>query len=410
MSSLWSPAGEADLVAMAGSGRLEEGIWLELKRELASGDSANPELAKDLAAMANESALRDSEGGLLVIGVVDPAQRTPGDPRSALHRVPLDGLPERVEQIARSSIDPPLEVTPQPIVSQADPARGYLAVWVPASPQAPHMVNYRYPGRGSTTTRWLSEGEIAFLYHRRRTRSDRTGEALDDYIALDPVQEAGHQPALGHLYVVAVPLSGADAMVLDAVRTRAGSGWMQTLVAGTPLESHASTYSPRPGGWALTGGFEDGRQLAPDFVEKRLFEVEVTEDGTIRLLFGRATDVPPSGEGTVVLVSTLAELTFGTVCAAARVAEFVGYPGSWGFGVAVTHLKGARPWTGTSGLFEPAPYPNAQYRKVIETTSDQVTTSPQAVVALLLLQLFRGGGLGPQPSWDPYIELGEPGP
>lgn len=404
---MWIPGAEADLVAMADTGQLVESTWLELKRELGSGDAPNRELAKDLGAMANESALRDREGGLVLFGVVDAKGRTPDDPRSALHPVPLHGLSERVEQIAHSRIDPPLEVSPRPIVSQADPACGYLAVLVPASRQAPHMVNNRYPGRGTTTTRYLSEGDVARLYHRRATRSDRTGEVLDAYIALDPVQEPEHQPALGHLFVVAVPLSGAEAMVLHALDTQPPE-WLWSLVAGTPLTVPAATYSPRLDGWALTGGFAAGRHLASAFVEKNLFEVEVTEEGIIRLFNGRATDVKPggdAGDSTVVLVARVAELTFGAACAAAKVAELLGYSGSWGLGVAVTRLKGARAWTDSYDFDEPVPYPYPRYRKVIETTIGQLTTNPRAVVARLLRPLFRAGHLGPHPWWDPYIEL-----
>lgn len=90
------------------------------------------------------------DGGELLIGVEEDK------PARTWRRVPqpLTGLRERVEQILRQVIDPPLAVTTRPIESEADSSVGYLVVSVSPSPVAPHMVD----GSERSTARcpWLA--------------------------------------------------------------------------------------------------------------------------------------------------------------------------------------------------------------------------------------------------------------
>jgi hypothetical protein len=87
---------EVMLVAALSEERLQEGEHLDFKRELPPGDRANKSIAIDLASFA-------LHGGTILIGV---AERHP----PTAHPVALKGLRERVEQIARASVDPPLIV------------------------------------------------------------------------------------------------------------------------------------------------------------------------------------------------------------------------------------------------------------------------------------------------------------
>jgi len=87
-------------------------------------------LAQDIAAFA-------IHGGLVLIGVTE-------GPPVELNSVPLQGLPERIEQIARMKVDEGLAVTATPIPARDDPTVGYVAIDVPTSPRAPHMVDRRY--------------------------------------------------------------------------------------------------------------------------------------------------------------------------------------------------------------------------------------------------------------------------
>lgn len=89
--STQAPQSEDELRSRLESGLLEETHYLDVKREL----GGNKELARDLAQFATDS-------GALVFGV---EERT--DAADQLHPIPLRGLAERVEQVARSTVDPP---------------------------------------------------------------------------------------------------------------------------------------------------------------------------------------------------------------------------------------------------------------------------------------------------------------
>jgi hypothetical protein len=93
----------------------------------------NKEAAKDMASFAIDS-------GTLIYGIAeDKVNRT-----FTLTPQPLNGLAEKLEQIARSIPDPALSIVSDEIPADADSTQGYLVVHIPASPIAPHMVDNRY--------------------------------------------------------------------------------------------------------------------------------------------------------------------------------------------------------------------------------------------------------------------------
>ena len=140
----WQPRSLADVQAAIDDGTLGERHWLDAKAQVGTTASSRKDLAKDLTSFAND-------GGGLLIGVREDKDA------GTLHvaPVPLAGLAETIDQIARSRCDPPLYVVCHPLPGPADsdsPAHGVLLVQVPPSPLAPHMVEGRYYGRGDTTT------------------------------------------------------------------------------------------------------------------------------------------------------------------------------------------------------------------------------------------------------------------
>jgi len=115
------------------------------------------------------------DGGTLIYGVAeDKVNRT-----FSLAPQPLNGLAEKIENIAPSSlVDPPLRIICEELPSEADPTRGYLVVHIPASPVAP-------PG-GRTVLRTqrqdqyvLSDPELLRLHNARRS-ADRDALARRD--------------------------------------------------------------------------------------------------------------------------------------------------------------------------------------------------------------------------------------
>jgi len=99
---------------------------------------SNAELARDLASLA-------VDGGLLLIGVDEDDLGRAKD----IVGTALAGLPERIDSIARSRVDPPLVVLSHPAIEDPDrPGVGRLLVEVPPSARAPHLVDHIYYGRG----------------------------------------------------------------------------------------------------------------------------------------------------------------------------------------------------------------------------------------------------------------------
>jgi hypothetical protein len=206
---------------------------VDFKRELTRGSGANKEHARDMAQFA-------IDGGVLVVGVDDndktrPPQLTPVD---------LDGLPERVDQIARSLVDEPLHVRIQVLEAAGQPGKGYLLVVVPPSPSAPHQVAGRYYGRGDTTKNVLSDAEVQRLHQLALRRQRDAEDLLDEEVRQDPWPPAprGH----AHLFGVAQPVSARPDLLQQVLKDP--PGWHGSSTAGSaaaPQGSRCAT-SGRP--------------------------------------------------------------------------------------------------------------------------------------------------------------------
>ncbi|TDD64985.1 hypothetical protein E1293_40860 [Actinomadura darangshiensis] len=137
------------------------------------------------------------DGGTLIVGIAEDK-----DNRAfTLAPQPLKGMAEKMEQIARSIPDPPLNVITQEIESEADPTTGYLIIHIPASPAAPHMVDNRYWGRGDKTKYPLPDPEVVRLHERRRITDRDALALLQREIDADPIPADQRQQA--HLFLVA---------------------------------------------------------------------------------------------------------------------------------------------------------------------------------------------------------------
>jgi hypothetical protein len=159
---MWVPREWSQIVAMLGT---EETASLDFKRELGS----NTEVAKDVAAMT-------LNGGIIVVGLDQ-------DPKSglatAIVKQPLAGIEERIQQVVASRISPAPDI--EVILVRENPADvdGVLVLLVPGSSAGPHMAGDRYPRRLGTTTKYLSEPEVARLYGRRRELSGAIPEPAE---------------------------------------------------------------------------------------------------------------------------------------------------------------------------------------------------------------------------------------
>lgn len=149
------PTAWEDIEALV-SGRVAETDSLDFKRELGPKND-NVDTAKDIAAMT-------VEGGVIVIGIEEDTVDRAADIRP----FSLDGIGNRIRQIADTLIFPPPAFEIRAITKQPDDSDGVVVVDVPPSQVAPHCVAERFPRRSDATTKTLTEGEISRLYSTRR--------------------------------------------------------------------------------------------------------------------------------------------------------------------------------------------------------------------------------------------------
>lgn len=397
----WTPAGWSDVVEAAAGGLLDESHWVDLKQELPAGTRThNTELAQDLASFA-------IDGGLLVIGVEDHDSRA-----GKVRGVELAKLADRVDQIARDKVRPSLVVRSHPVLDPDRPGWGCLLVHVPPSPQAPHMVDYVYYGRGDRANIRLSDEQVrATIEGRQRGRMDVASELLrmaDD----DPIPREERQ--LSHLYVLAQPeiamedtlvefLGRADVMAViqqtirQIVHERGGSlpGFDPDVLGLPDLVTRAE-------GLALISySAEEGPRR-----EQGLLELVIREDGGLRLICGRGTDTfsrrvfpPPDQPPMAVFAGLVLGLTHSVAALAGRLAdEYAGYQGQWQLGIRMDRLRGAaasdllqdlRSWPGN-------PYSRGEYEKVTSASTEELLNAPHAVTERLVAPLLRGLGIGPR--------------
>lgn len=394
----WAPSTEGDLNSALQQGLLEESHYLDLKREVGAKPAANKELARDLAQFAIDS-------GTLIIGV---EEHSDGEPPT-LAAVPLAGLPERIEQIARSLPDPPLPITCHVIKSAADPELGYVFVSVPASGTAPHMVDGVYYGRGDKTRIRLSDSEIVRLHRLREDSEEAAEKLLGAYVLRDPVPTEKRKQA--HLFVVAAPVTPRREMLLDAVH---GDNWEQTFLtlyrAGLQLGlgdqydretfapdlRHAGSFARRADGAALTdSGLTASRDLAEranpgaPFREDTI-ELEVTEDGVVRLMSTRLSDESQSGEQ-MLFTEMIPVLTRRLLKIAVAVADHTGYQGPWRLGFAATGIAGMGAWTkpGAWGSTVRVPKDQDDYRATTTASYAELLEMPGAATNRLVGRLLR---------------------
>jgi hypothetical protein len=363
---------------------------LELKRELPPGsDSSNKELARDLASLA-------IDGGLLIIGVDE-------DKNYALTPVPLEGLAERVEQVAGSRIDEPLALDGFiQIESAAKPSDGYLLVRVPASPRAPHMVDNRYWGRGDKTKYMLSDAQVERQIAQRARWAVNAEQALNEWIAADPIAPEVRQNA--HLFVVADPVPPRERLMLPVLAVRDWQATFRSLVLATKHQGSGSwspdfsnslnNFSTTACGWAWKSyavfGQRDEGEQRPERESSALM-VEICEDGQLRMMCGRATE---DYNGKRLMFDDLVlGLTARMISLAEGVSHATDFLGSWDLGVGLTGLKGA-----ISNLryanhgFSGQPYTQDTCTATARVSLAEIERGSGPIVERLLGRLYRAVG------------------
>lgn len=393
----WNPRTEDELRRAADNGLLAETHYLDLKRELTASKNANKEHAKNMASLA-------IDGGALLIGLDEDKQaRT-----VSLTPQPLQGLRERIEQIALTNIDPPLAVATREIAS-SQPGEGYVVVHIPASGAAPHMVDGRYWGRTDSTKYSLSDPEVLRLHSQRRSSARNVLDLLHVYQDRDPLP--AHEQA--HLYLVAEPDSPRPDMLRDYLRMEGNNlialvkrgaygGGAAHAFAGaenfSPTISHATMGSARAHGTALTtGNLTSGRALVAGYNTDDVVELELSDDGGIRVLMTRLSDNINGGQEVLTVAAPL--YTRGVLGIITELAECTGYLGSWSIAVGARGLQGLPAYTpgGMAGLLNSV-FEEDTYEKTAHCSHLELLRMPGTITSTLISGFLRNLGAERNPD------------
>ncbi|MFD5952039.1 helix-turn-helix domain-containing protein [Streptomyces collinus] len=395
------PKTEADLQAAVDGGLFEESHHLDLKKAPNSkGD--NKELARDLSSFA-------VDGGTLIIGVQENKEsRTFG-----LAPQPLNGLPEKIEQVARTIPDPPLNILTEEIRAAADDGTGYLVVYIPASPVAPHMVDNRYFGRGDKTKYQMGDAEVVALHARRRNTEADTLALLRTEMDEDPLRDVGAQ---SHLFLVAQPTAGRRDMCLPITGAQDWNMRLHTLISRvqknqtlraalanhgfSPDLSHAHQGHRRARGVALSSSsLRSDRTHVADgsWGEEDVIEVQLFEDGGLRLFMTRLSDnlnrQASENEEEQVLFDAGAVIHTRHMLELIRlVSDDVGYHGNWVLAVGANRLRGRRRYSGQSYFPSNYRYSADTYEECTGATLAELRDAPGTVTRRLLGPLLRSLG------------------
>lgn len=217
---LWQPTTYQQLTNAARNCDLSEAtLRIEFKQKLGQTPSARKSFAKELASLA-------LDGGVLIVGITDESDRDPDNPMTALNPQPLQGLTDRIEQIAGTVPDPPIQVHCHELRETPTDTDGFVVVQIPASGIGPHMVDGCYYGRVGTQRQPLTDAQVLLHHQSRPATQDRTLEALNkfqQYWSKRPTDQSGQIPA--QLYLVAVPAITQRNMAAD---------WLRDFYVGLP--------------------------------------------------------------------------------------------------------------------------------------------------------------------------------
>src|SRR5436309_13666150 len=121
---MWNLSSAEEIERAATNNELAESEIVDAKRELPSR-SKNKDIAKDVAAMANDA-------GVILYGVNEDATGHPTVPSP----IELAGARERIANVVTTSISEPLTIVAREYPLPTDASHGYVVVILPASPRA----------------------------------------------------------------------------------------------------------------------------------------------------------------------------------------------------------------------------------------------------------------------------------
>jgi hypothetical protein len=321
---MWIPKTIEALEKAVADGHVEESATLDFKRQL---PSTSTELAKDIAAMAND-------GGVLIFGVGEDKAKRPTE----LCPLSLSGVPERISSIAGSGISPHLHIEISTL-SRPGEDLGYVVVEVPRSPMAPHMVVVRqencFFGRCAGGNRKLEEAEISRLYERRRQWETDRDYLLDEAIENAP---CGPVPGLGFLHIFGKPVASDQRLLAEVdIPGRLREIFSEHSSIFERYQFSANSPQRLPNGWRFA-------MLGQAVDPSTLFVLDVLHDGSSSLFKGRIAENTPS-EGFLIFDELVANLTMRYLYFLGQLYRTSGFVGQADLGWAATGIRHGRPFS-----------------------------------------------------------------
>lgn len=398
---MWVPRSESELQHAASTGAVRETATFDAKAAMPTRGK-NKDLARDICAMT-------VDGGVLLYGLGGEDPTRP----DTLMPLDLSGVAERIDQVAQSAISEPPTIEIHDIESASATGTGYLAVVVPASPRAPHMVTLegdnRYYGRGATGNRILTEGEVARLYARREQWEIDRGSLLDQRIAAMPFKFEDPPEQIGPMVVVTRPVASSDTLLDRARGELDARHFLQR-----ELSEHARERDPYPdqGTAGLGDALDVTRRGAKtwilqrdrDLTSARQARLELTAAG--QLTYWHAPTINSRarrGEDPRLLLMerSVTRAVFQTLVTAAWLYERGGYAGAVDLAVAVLDVEHAEGAALSSSFDNGSLYGASDYRGDARVTTAELRQDPEELTRDLLLGLFDV--ISPR-DYDPFAE------
>lgn len=282
------------------------------------------------------------------------------------------------------------------------------------------MVDSRYLGRADKTKRYLTDHEVVRHHSQRRLDEQDAAALLDAEFARDPIPSDRRLRA--HLFLVAEPVAGRAGMLLALTH---GEHWQQRVhgclqsrlrdeaVTGALAAARVGGFSPsleelsrfdrREGGVALTSsGLGPGRVLTDDgWDPESLAELEIREDGGLRVFLGRLSD-HRDAQPTVQMLFDSAVVLYVRqfLSLVAGAAEQAGYLSHWAVAAGATGLRGCRSYSLHQGAWSAGrkpPYSGEVYRRGVIASRSDLVSGPGQLSDRLVGPLLRGLGV-----WQRY--------
>lgn len=390
---MWLPKTEAEIVQAVQSGALEESAIFDAKEQL----SKNSEIAKDIAAMAND-------GGVIIYGLGEDE----GGRITRFTPFSLDGQAEKIDAIVRYSISEPPVIHILSIPTNENPKVGYLVVQIPPSERAPHMVvvkgDHRFYGRTAAGNGLLSEGEVARLYARRQQSEVNREKLLEAEIGDSPLEPNEN---FVYLFLYARPVFAKEGFFDSIFNDEPGfqktlNEFIQRVCNRNVYKrSYQPDFNPPPN-WKHRAEGVWGQMDYPtsdvSLIPRHTLNLQIDFDGTGHLFCGRAGD-RYSPEDFLVFPEIIAGLTVRFVNYMGMLHAKAAYIGMVDIGLAMTGLKGSVADTNDMRLrLARIPYDRPDYKKAGRFSASLMLDdpiSPSKYLAMPFVKAISQGWIDP---------------